>query len=50
MSELKSLCLALGVALSMAGAAVAAENVPADFLDGDYVLVGREPAGGASYA
>jgi len=50
MSTLRILGLGCLLTLSVAGLAQAAESVPPDFLDGDYVLVGREPAGGATYA
>ncbi len=50
MTTLRRLWLTGCVALAVGAPGRAAERMPADFLDGDYVFVGREPGGGSAYA
>ena len=42
--------LAMLLAFPALGAAAESEGPPSDFVVGDYVLVGREPDGGATYS
>lgn len=47
---MKTLVTVLSLGLAVAGPVGGAQSFPPDFLDGDYVVVGREPGGGSVYA